>query len=44
MLQELNEAYGFLFEEELINEIVETGVLKIAKEGEIFMFTKKKEV
>ncbi len=37
MLQELKEAYGFLFEEELIKEIVETGVLKTAKEGEIIM-------
>src|SRR5690606_7615351 len=37
MLQELNDAYGFLFEEELIKEIVATGVLKSAKEGEIIM-------
>jgi len=37
MIQELNDAYGFLFEEELINEIVDTGVLKSAKEGEIIM-------
>ena len=37
MIQELNEAYGFLFEQELINDIVENGVLKSAKEGEIIM-------
>lgn len=37
MLQELKDAYGFLFEEELINEIAVTGVLKTAKEGEIIM-------
>ena len=37
MLQELKEAYGFLFEEELIKEIVNNGVLKTAKEGEIIM-------
>lgn len=37
MLQEVNDAYGFLFEEELIKEIVATGVLKSAKEGEIIM-------
>lgn len=37
MLQELKDAYGFLFEEELIQEIVDTGVLKTAKEGEIIM-------
>jgi len=37
MLQELNEAYGFLFEEELINEIVESGVMKSAKEGDIIL-------
>src|SRR5690606_7208925 len=37
MIQELNDAYGFLFEEELINEIVDTGVLKSAKEGEIIL-------
>lgn len=37
MLQELKEAYGFLFEEELIQEINEIGVMKSAKEGEIIM-------
>lgn len=37
MLQELKEAYGFIFEEELINEIVEAGVLKSAKAGEVIM-------
>ncbi len=37
MLQQLKEAYGFIFEEELIQEIGETGILKIAKEGEIIM-------
>ena len=37
MLQELKEAYGFVFEDELIQEINKTGVLKVAKEGEIIM-------
>lgn len=37
MLQELKEAYGFIFEEELLNEIAHTGVLKFAREGEIIM-------
>lgn len=37
MLQELKEAYGFLFEEQLIQEIAEVGVLKSAKEGEIIL-------
>ena len=37
MLQELKDAYGFLFEEELIHEISVTGVLKSAKEGEIIL-------
>lgn len=37
MLQELKDAYGFIFEEELIREIGETGVLKTAKEGEVIM-------
>lgn len=37
MIQELNDAYGFLFEEELIKEIVDNGVMKRAKEGEIIM-------
>lgn len=37
MLQELKDAYGFLFEQELIQEIFDTGVLKTAKEGEIIM-------
>lgn len=37
MLQQLKEAYGFMFEEELIQEIGETGILKTAKEGEIIM-------
>ena len=37
MLQELKEAYGFTFEEELIREIGKTGVLKSAREGEIIM-------
>ncbi|NJY63441.1 Crp/Fnr family transcriptional regulator [Salinimicrobium sp. CDJ15-81-2] len=37
MLQELKEAYGFIFEEELLKEIEHTGVLKIAREGEIIM-------
>lgn len=37
MLQELKDAYGFIFEEELMNEINETGVLKTAKAGETIM-------
>lgn len=37
MLQQLEEAYGFIFEEELIREIELSGVLKIVKEGEIIM-------
>ena len=37
MLQELKEAYGFIFEEELLKEIEQTGVLKFAREGEIIM-------
>ena len=37
MLQELEEAYGFIFEKELIKEIEEYGVLKSAKEGEVIM-------
>ena len=37
MLQELKEAYQFIFEEELIDEIEKNGVLKTAKEGEIIM-------
>ena len=37
MQQELKEAYGFIFEEDLITEIEENGVLKSAKEGEIIM-------
>lgn len=37
MLQELKEAYGFLFEKQLIQDIAEAGVLKTAKEGEIIL-------
>ncbi|MDT0690925.1 Crp/Fnr family transcriptional regulator [Salegentibacter sp. F188] len=37
MLQEINEAYGFIFEEDLIREIPEVGVLKLAGAGEIIM-------
>lgn len=37
MLQELEEAYGFIFEKELIKEIEQNGILKFAKEGEIIM-------
>jgi len=37
MLQELNDAYGFLFEGELIEEISRTGTLKTAKEGDIIL-------
>lgn len=37
MLEELKEAYGFIFEEELIREIAESGTLKVAKEGEVIM-------
>lgn len=37
MLPELKDAYGFIFEEDLIAEIEKNGVLKSAKEGEIIM-------
>jgi CRP/FNR family transcriptional regulator, anaerobic regulatory protein len=37
MLQELRDAYGFIFEQELIDEISATGVLKNAREGEVIM-------
>lgn len=37
MQQELKEAYGFIFEEELIKEIEEAGTLKLAREGEVIM-------
>lgn len=37
MLDEIKDAYGFIFEEDLICEIGEIGVLKTAKEGEIIM-------
>ncbi|MDT0686454.1 Crp/Fnr family transcriptional regulator [Autumnicola psychrophila] len=37
MLQELNNAYGFIFEKELLEEISKTGILKSAREGEIIM-------
>lgn len=37
MLQELKDAYGFIFEEELISEIEQNGVLKSAREGDIIM-------
>lgn len=37
MLVQLKDAYGFIFEKELIQEIGDTGVLKSAKEGEIIM-------
>ena len=37
MLQELKEAYGFLFEEDLIKEIEKNGVLKSVKEGDVIM-------
>lgn len=37
MLQELKDAYGFIFEEELIKEINEVGVLKSANAGETIM-------
>ncbi len=37
MLEELKEAYDFIFEEELIREISETSILKSAKEGDIIM-------
>lgn len=37
MLEQLKEAYGFIFEEDLIREIERTGVLKTVKEGEIIM-------
>lgn len=37
MLPELKEAYGFIFEEELLSEIEQNGVLKSAEEGDIIM-------
>lgn len=37
MLQQLKEAYGFVFEEKLIGEIEKAGGLKLVKEGEIIM-------
>jgi CRP/FNR family transcriptional regulator len=37
MLQELNDAYGFIFEKELLQEIAKSGVLKTAGEGEVIM-------
>lgn len=37
MLQELKDAYGFIFEEELIKEIAETGVMKTSKEGDTIL-------
>lgn len=37
MLQQLKEAYGFIFEDELIAEIEEIGVQKSASAGEIIM-------
>lgn len=37
MQQELEEAYGFIFEKELIEEIAEVGRLKTAGAGEIIM-------
>ena len=37
MLQQLKEAYGFIFEEELLREIEKAGILRSVKEGEIIM-------
>ncbi|UJH90958.1 Crp/Fnr family transcriptional regulator [Antarcticibacterium sp. 1MA-6-2] len=37
MLQQLKDAYGFIFEEELISEIEEKGSLRSVKGGEIIM-------
>ncbi|MDT0689241.1 Crp/Fnr family transcriptional regulator [Salegentibacter sp. F188] len=37
MLKELKEAYGFIFEEELIREISESGTLKSVREGEVIL-------
>ncbi len=37
MIKELEEAYGFIFEKELIKEITHTGVLKFAKAGDTIM-------
>ncbi|MDT0677906.1 Crp/Fnr family transcriptional regulator [Autumnicola musiva] len=37
MSQELKEAYGFIFEEELIAEIEKIGILKSVKEGDIII-------
>lgn len=37
MKKELNDAYSFVFEEELLNEIFETGVLKFIPSGEVIL-------
>lgn len=37
MLEELNEAYGYVFEKELIEEIEQNGILKFVKAGEVIM-------
>lgn len=37
MLQQLKEAYGFIFEVELLREIEKAGILRSVKEGEIIM-------
>lgn len=37
MHEEIKEAYGFLFEKELIDEIIEVGTLKRVKAGEIII-------
>ena len=43
MLKELEEAYHFIFEEELIREISECGTLKTIQEGKMIMniFTRR---
>ena len=37
MIQQLTEAYGFIFEEDLLREIAQSGVLKTVQEGEIIV-------
>jgi hypothetical protein len=37
MIEQLKENYGFLFEEELITEIIKAGLTKSLKRGETLM-------
>ena len=37
MRSELEEGYGFLFEKELLDEIIETGSIQSAKQGEVII-------